>query len=427
MSLQLGVLADDLTGGAMVASLLERAGIEAPVVTTVSAIGALPGHVEAAVFAGTYRLAPAEQARAVVREAAEAFRARGCPRLYSKYSATFDSTDTGNIGPVAEELCTVADAPATVFASGFPRSWITVFHGKMFVAGDLLGDSFKRSDPVTPMTESDLVRVLQAQTSWPVGLLGHGVLIRGAEAARAHLAARIGEGERFFIVDAVDDTDVETCAAAVADWPVVTGADALAPALASAIGLHASADRSERRSHPPTPGREVVLAGSCASATLAQLDAFGARHPVRRIDVASLGSVHEEVVAAVDWTMAQDPTGPVAIATSASSDEVGRAQAARGAAGAARTATAVLAEVAAALSARGVRKFVVAGGETTGAVLDALGVDSFEVTAFDDLGGGFCSTTSPEPMTILCKAGALGDPGLLLRGLERMRAPEASP
>ncbi len=424
MSLELGIIADDFTGGAMVASLLEREGVETPVVTSAQAIADLPGHVEAVVFAGTYRLAPPEQARSVVRSVAEAMRVRGCPRVFSKYSATFDSTDRGNIGPVAEELCEVMGAEATVFASGFPESWITVFHGKLFVLDDLLSESFKQFDPVTPMTESDLVAVLRAQTTWAVGSLGHATFLEGADATRQHLEGRIAKGERFFIADAVDDHDIETCARAVSDWPVVTGADALPPALARAIGLSTAPARRDRHAHRRTPGREVVLAGSCAGMTLHQLDVFAVDHPVHRIDVGAVESIEGAAGAAADWAAQQDPLGAVAIATSAPADDLAGVQSALGVDVAAEVATAVIARTSALLRERGFRNVIVAGGETTGAVLGALGVDRFEVTAFDDLGGGLCAAETPEPMTILCKAGAMGGPDFFARGFERMRAGE---
>lgn len=418
MTVQLGVIADDITGAAMVASLLEAAGIRTPVVSTPDAIAAVDEEAEAVVYAGTYRLAPPHIARAEVRDVADALRRRGCRRLYAKYSATFDSTDDGNIGPVAEELCDVLETGATVFVPGFPESWITVFHGKMFVAHDLLADSFKQFDPVTPMTDSDLVRVLQAQTSRPVGLIDHAVLARGPDAVRRRLQRRIDGGERFFVVDSVDDADIAACAAAVADWPVLTGADAFVPAVASAAGLTVEEARRTRFAHPPTPGRTAVLAGSCAFATLAQLDAFEAQHPVRRIDIATVADIDSAARRAAEWAVAHDPSRPVAVATSATADAVDAARSAR--ADASAIATAVIARTAELLFENGFRNFVVAGGETTGAVLDALDVENFEVTAFDELGGGLCSVTTPEPMTILCKAGAVGGPDLFLAGLDRM-------
>ncbi len=424
MTLELGVIADDLTGGAMVASLLERAGIRTPVVTSVAALHEVAGDAEAVVYAGRHRLMPSAAARRVATDVAEALRVMGCRRLFSKYSATFDSTDDGNIGPVADALLEAMDAPATVFCPGFPESWITVFHGKMFVLDDLLHESFKRHDPVTPMLDSDLVAVLQRQTGRAVGLLGHRVLRQGVAAARAHLADRIAAGESFFVVDSVDDDDIAVCAEAVADWAVTTGADAFPVALARSAGLRTDAGRAARATHPAVGGREILLAGSCAGATARQLARFADEHPVLRIDVAAVHSVDDEARRAIEWAREHSTGGPVGIATTAAPDEVARIKRAVGDDRASEIATAVMQRVASLLSGEGFRRIVVAGGETTGAVLDGLGVDCFEVTPFDDLGGGFCHATSPEPISILCKAGAMGDAGLILRGFDRMRAAE---
>ena len=171
--LELGVLADDLTGGMMVASLLEREGIECPLVTTVAALTDIPSSATAVVVARKMRLIPSEEAQAEAEKAVHALQAIGCARLYYKYCATFDSTSKGNIGPAVEAMMSVLGVTQSLFCPAFPEYTVTIFQGRMFLGNTLLGDSFKQYDPVTPMNNSNLVEVLQAQSTKKVGLISH--------------------------------------------------------------------------------------------------------------------------------------------------------------------------------------------------------------------------------------------------------------
>ena len=176
--IELGILADDLTGGMMVASLLEREGVNCPLVSSIESLSAIKGSsAKAVVVARKIRLiepiAAAEEARQTVR----ALKAIGCHRFYYKYCATFDSTDEGNIGPIAEAMMTEIGSDRTLFCPAFPEHTVTVFQGRMFIGATPLGDSFKKHDPVTPMTNSNLVEVLRPQCTQNVGLISHAHLM----------------------------------------------------------------------------------------------------------------------------------------------------------------------------------------------------------------------------------------------------------
>ncbi|XOV85450.1 MAG: 3-oxo-tetronate kinase [bacterium] len=423
--IELGVLADDLTGGMMVASLLERQGVSCPLVTSAAALASLPTGTEAVVVARKLRLIDARDAQTQAKLVAEALRAVGTRRIYYKFCATFDSTDEGNIGPVTEALMTATGAKQTIVCSAFPEYTVTVFQGRLFLGSILLGESFKQFDPVTPMTESNLVEILKPQTKKKVGLLSHDLLIRGSEAVRDALDRQ--EDTAMFVTDAVDDDDLRRIAEIVGHWPLTAGADGLPSFLAQVWrqGIE-TRQATPRTLLPAATGHEAIVAGSCAGATLRQLAHFEAHRPVYHIDLIKASQTSDPVSEVLAWAEQHLEEGPVAIATSADVESIDRVQAKLGRSGAAELADRLLGEIAVGLFDLGVRKFVVAGGETSGQVINALGITRVEVSAFDELGGGYCHQAKPTPISFVLKAGALGSPEFFFNALDRMRSAEVS-
>lgn len=425
MALELGVIADDLTGGMMVASLLEREGVHCPLVTSAAALANISADAGAVVVGQKLRLIPAAEARAAVGEIGKALRDAGARRLFYKYCATFDCTDEGNIGPAAEALLEATGADRTIFAPAFPEYTVTVFQGRLFVGPHLLSESFKQHDPVTPMTNANLVEVLKPQMTEPVGLIPHSVLHRGLDAARDAVDAQVANGTRCFVVDSVDDDDVTRVAELVADWKVTTGGDAL-PGFLARQWLPEGHPAGDRTTLPAAPGFEAVIAGSCAPPTLKQLEYFETRHPVLRLD---LTAIPDEAALLDDirrWASSHISQGPVAISTSADVAGVRRAQEVLGKAAAAERADRLLGKAAEILHELGVRKLVVAGGETSGQVFNALGLSAVEVGSFDDLSGGYCFSSAPGPLALVLKAGGLGNEQFFEYALSRMRRAETS-
>lgn len=416
MAPQLGVLADDLTGAVIVAAMLERDGIVCPVVTDAGELSRLPADAPAVVVARKIRLVEPSVARDEARVVAGALRAIGVPRVYSKYSGLFDATRRGNIGPIAEELLDSFGAERTVFCPAYVERGLTVYQGHLFVRGTPLDRSFKRHDPATPAWTADLTESLRSQSPGvEVGVLPHQVVATGRDGVLAAVARR--PSTRFFVADAVDVADVEHLAAAVADWPVVTGADSLAPALARVV---CGDSRPVVAAPTPAAGRTAVLAGSCAEPTRRQLDALAVQHPVRRVRLAEEGDHAGLVDELAAWAAERLADGPVAIATSADPDDVRAAHERYGVDGASARADALLAGLATRLHASGVRRFVVAGGETSGAVLAALDVRQLRVAPFDDLAGGHCHRPGADPLSFVLKPGSVGDDGFLLHALARL-------
>ncbi|MDR3507440.1 MAG: four-carbon acid sugar kinase family protein [Caulobacteraceae bacterium] len=421
--LELAVLADDLTGGMIIASKLEAAGIACPLVTSTEEFLALPGDPTAVVLARKIRLVAPAEARLEAEAAAAAFIRRGAKTIFYKYSALFESTDQGNIGPIAEALLASTGAKRTIFCPAYIDRGLTLYKGNIFVGSTLLSETAKRFDPMTPATTSDVVAKLRRQTTWQVGLADHQMLTGEAAAIAAALEAQ--PEVPFWVMDAVDEADVAKIAAVTRDWPLVTGADSLPPAIIHDRRGRASAEPgSGRRLLPGVSGGEAVIAGSCGVATMAQLEAFAERRPVWRIELARDAEKEDLVDSIAAWAADRLPEGPVAIATTADPAGVAAAQAAFGREGASKRADRILGELAVRLRDLGVGKFVISGGETSGQVLKALDVGRLEVAAYDDLHGGYCYAPGARPASFVLKPGGLGDQQFLFNALHRLREAE---
>ncbi|MET9224446.1 3-oxo-tetronate kinase [Lentzea sp. NPDC003310] len=404
MSPLLGCVADDHTGGSDVAAALRRAGMR-----TVLRFGVPDTDVEipdcdAVVVALKTRALPVGEAVAQSVRARDWLAARGVERLYVKYCSTFDSTDEGNIGPVVDALA--GDGP-TLVCPASPEHGRTTYLGHLFVDGVLLAESPMRHHPLTPMTDSNLVRVLGRQTPHPVGLLPLGVVRAGA--IREHLDTLAAQGIRHVVVDAAEDADLLAVARATADLPVVSGGAGLAGAIARAATTPGAAAPAALPSGP-----SVILAGSCSTATLGQLDHALARFPGHRLDPVATPDPADLAGAALAWLDEHFGDEPVVLYSSAAPDRRAAGRAAMGdhTPEVLERTLGLLAERAVEL---GARRVVVAGGETSGAVTAALGVDQVVVGEEADTGVPWCLTTDDEPIALLLKSGNFGRPDLLVR------------
>lgn len=416
MQRALGIVADDFTGALMVAGYLESAGIHCPVLFSPEA--EIPP--SAVVIAGTRaRTVPVADAMAELGRFADAFDRAGCRRLAYKACATFDSTEDGNIGPAADYLADRAGVRPVLMSAGFPRFGTTVHQGYMFYRGRLVSESIKRFDPLTPMSDPDLVRFLARQTPHRIALLNHAVLRNGVDAAIGAITSFAAEGAGHVFLDTTDDGDVEVATdVAVTMGRVVVASDPLIIAYAIRLG------RAEPLEPVPWPrhveGAAAVLAGSVGPVILAQLAAFSAQYPVLTLDLLDPAGEEGLVSHALDWASCRIGAAPLAISTAAGPEDVAAAQAKFGSAGAARRAERIFGAVARGLRDRGVRRFIVAGGETSGAVVNALDIPSVRALPEGALGTGFCVSPGPVPLSLYLKPGKLGADDILLRAVEDM-------
>ncbi|CDZ47791.1 3-oxo-tetronate kinase [Neorhizobium galegae] len=421
-----GVVADDLTGGMETAAMLIAHGVDCAFVTDADAVKAL-GPVDAVVVAQKTRVIPVGEAVARNEHAARALLARGTRQIFFKYCATFDSTDQGNIGPVADMLMKLTGAPYTAFCPASPELKRTVYNGHLFLGSQLISDSSKRHDPLTPMTDPDLVRVLQRQTQTTVGLLPHPMIRAGGSVLEEALREQARRGARFFITDTIYNGDLDHIAALTLDWPLMTGNATIVqhyPALWRAKGLLAGVPH--RRSLSAVVGKGVVLSGSCAERTLEQLADFERSHPVLRLDLTAIESPEQAVEAALAWALPKLDASPVGISTSAAPAAVSAAQLRYGRDGAAALAERILGDLAVAFRNEGVRRFVVAGGETSGSVVERLKVRNLRVGAYGGPGIGNAMTEEADPVAFCLKSGKLGPVDLFTRALNSMQNPEVA-
>ncbi|GAB2882787.1 3-oxo-tetronate kinase [Streptomyces mayteni] len=411
-TLRIGCVADDFTGGTDVAAAFRRAGLRTALVFGVPGPDTeLPADCDVAVVALKSRSAPAARAVADSLAAQRWLWDRGAAQTYLKYCSTFDSTPEGNIGPVSDALLAAAGADVTLACPASPPNGRTVYQGHLFVHDQLLSDSPLRHHPLNPMTDSSLPRLLAAQTRHRVGLVPLATVRHGVQAVRDAVLAQRRDGVRHVIADALTDDDLAVLGAAALELPVVTGAAGLAEGLGRA---YQGVARATAEPHPPA-GPAAVLAGSCSARTLEQIAHFyAAGLPTHHLDVLAAAVGRDVAGEAMAWYDAQDPDLPVLVHASASPDELAAVQHALGVAEAAAQVEDLLGTLAVRLVERGVRRLLVAGGETSGAVTTALGVRAVLVGEEIDPGVPW---TYADDLALMLKSGNFGAPDLFVRAL----------
>jgi len=409
MGIRLGCIADDFTGATDLANNLVRAGMR--VVQTIKTPAGPPEadlDADAVVIALKSRTIPAAEAIARSLEALAWLQQAGAEQIYFKYCSTFDSTAEGNIGPVAEALLDALGTDLTVATPAFPDNGRTVFKGHLFVGDELLSDSGMRNHPLTPMTDANLVRVLQRQSRGNVGLVDHTVVGAGPDAVRARFAQLRADGVSLAIVDAVSNDDLLRLGPALADLPLVTGGSGVAIGLPANWGIEPSEGAAAL---PPPGGRAAIVSGSVSVATNGQVvDAIRAGVPAFAVDPLRIAAGAQVVAQALAFADEHLDSGPVLVYSTASPQAVRSVQGRLGAAEAGDLVERTLAEVARGLVDRGVRRLVVAGGETSGAVVQALGIDQLRIGAQIDPGVPWCAAPLPggEHLHITLKSGNFG-------------------
>ncbi|UIN32978.1 3-oxo-tetronate kinase [Methylobacterium oryzae] len=423
MSLALGCVADDYTGASDLANTLTKAGLRTIQTIGVPEDGRSLPEADAVVVALKSRSIPADQAVARSREAEAWLRARGAAHVMFKVCSTFDSTDVGNIGPVMDALRAEAGETVALVTPAFPETGRSVYQGNLFVGSVPLNESPLKDHPLNPMRDANLVRVLGRQSGSPVGLIDTATVARGAEAVAARLDALAQEGKGAAIADAIFDSDLEVLGRAIVGRKFSVGASGLGLGLARALAAdgRGTKDAAGAAVGEPVGGASACLAGSCSQATLQQVAAAETIMPVLRLDPARLLAGDDVVAEALAFADKHLASGPVLIATSAPPEAVRALQAAHGVDAAGHAIEAALAAIAEGLVARGVRRLVVAGGETSGAVVDRLGLTAFLLGPEIAAGVPVLRTAGrPEPMLLALKSGNFGGADFFGRALDMM-------
>jgi 3-dehydrotetronate 4-kinase len=418
----LGCIADDFTGATDLANNLVRAGMR-----TVQTIGvpdddSAPLKADAIVVALKSRTVAPADAIAQSLGALRYLQRQGVQQVYFKYCSTFDSTPQGNIGPVTDALLDALGSRFTIACPAFPENQRTIFKGHLFVGDQLLSDSGMRDHPLTPMRDANLVRVLQAQTTRKVGLVAYDVVARGTEAVRARFAALQSDGVEIAIVDAISNNDLMRIGPALAGVPLVTAGSGIAIGLPGNWGLSGARAADTL---PPASGQQAVVSGSCSVATNAQVQHFlRAGRPGFAIDPLALAAGDDVVGAALAWAAPKLAAGPVLIYATAEASAVKAVQERLGVAAAGDMVESALSSIACGLVERGVRQLVVAGGETSGAVVQALRIRQMTIGPQIDPGVPWTAARSSacpgEWLHLALKSGNFGSIDFFSKAFDRL-------
>ena len=416
----LGCIADDFTGATDLANMLVRGGMR-----TVQSIGIPSSEVaagldaDAIVIALKSRTIPVAEAVEQSLAALAWLREQGCEQIFFKYCSTFDSTAAGNIGQVSEALLAALGSDFTLACPAFPENGRTIFRGHLFVQDQLLSESGMLHHPLTPMTDANLVRVLQSQTGLNVGLLRYDTIAQGAEQVRGRIAELRAQGVGMAIADALSDQDLYTLGTACADLPLLTGGSGLALGLPENFRRAGKLRDLDASKLPAVSGGEVVLAGSASIATNGQVAAWlETGRPALRIDPLALAA--GEPVVAQALAFAKDNEQTVLIYATCSPDEVKAVQQQLGVERAGSLVENAFGEIAQGLRQSGVRRFVIAGGETSGAVVQALGVQLLQIGAQIDPGVPATVSSTDEPLALALKSGNFGGRDFFSKALKQL-------
>src|SRR5579872_4528610 len=415
----LGIIADDFTGATDIAGMLVKNGMRTIQTIGIPAQGTIPDDVDAVVVALKTRSIAAKEAIAQSLDALKALQAAGCVRFFFKYCSTFDSTDRGNIGPVGDALLDALGGKQAIYCPAFPENGRTIFFGHLFVGDILLSDSHMRHHPLNPMTDSSLVRVLARQTRHKVGLVPPKQVQSGSAALRSALDKLAFEGVRHVVVDAVADTDLGIIGEAVGDEPLVTGGSGVALGLPAAYRRRGLlAHKSGVDSLPKVSGAAAVLAGSCSAATLSQIANFKGAHLALDTDAICRGEKVAE--GALAWAKAKLGNGPILLSASDKPEAVKALQAKYGVDKSSQAIERTMAELAQGLVASGVGRLVVAGGETSGAVVGALEVTALRIGPEIDPGVPWTASVGGKPLLLALKSGNFGAPDFFTKAFAKL-------
>ncbi|HZR03429.1 MAG TPA: 3-oxo-tetronate kinase [Burkholderiales bacterium] len=415
MKLLLGCIADDFTGATDLANTLVKGGMRTVQLLGVPRPDLRIPESDAAIVALKSRSSPVDEAVRMSLGALDWLRVAGAGQFYFKYCSTFDSTDRGNIGPVADALLDALGEDLTVFNPAFPTNKRTVYKGYLFVGDELLSESGMRNHPLTPMTDPSLVRVLQRQTPHGVGLIQYGTLVKGVDAVREALGSLRTSGVRHVVLDSITDAHLYILGEACAELKLVTGGSGMAMGLPVNYTRSGLLQTGQTASLPRVTGPTAVLAGSCSVATQGQVARMKQTHETFELDPIAIAAGNDVAAAALDWAATRVSEEPILIYSTASPEQVAQVQQQLGREHAGALIEHTMGQIARGLVARGVRRLVVAGGETSGAVVSALGVEGLTIGPEIDPGVPWTFSIGDQPLALALKSGNFGGPDFFTR------------
>ncbi|MEX2497202.1 MAG: 3-oxo-tetronate kinase [Woeseia sp.] len=417
MAILLGAIADDFTGATDLSNILIRSGVN--VVQTVGIPGTSfdPGTAEAIVVALKSRTVPADVAVARSLTALRWLRAMGARQFYFKYCSTFDSTAEGNIGPVADALLEDLRENFALICPAFPANSRTVYMGHLFVGNELLSDTSMKDHPLTPMRDSNIVRMINSQSRHRAGLVGYDAVSGGVEAIESAIVALRREGFTYAVADALSDDHLASIGKAAKSHRLITGGSALAFGLAENLRREGLLGPPKKPQMPQINGTAAVLAGSCSKATREQIGNWKcAGRASLKLDVDRIASDAESVLEVIEWTE-RFVDQPVLIYSSDNPTEVAALQKKYGGEQVSAAIETAMGTIANGLVDRGRRRLILAGGETAGAVVSALAVTGLKIGPEIDLGVPWTETIDQPRIALALKSGNFGGEDFFVRAL----------
>jgi 3-dehydrotetronate 4-kinase len=408
MPILLGCIADDFTGATDLANTLVKNGIRATQLIGVPSKNAEIGDAEAVVVALKSRTAPVQEAVSASLAALKWLQANGARQIFFKYCSTFDSTPAGNIGPVADALMDALKTNFSIVCPAFPGAGRTIYLGHLFVGAQLLSDSSMRNHPLTPMTDSSLVRLMAAQSRGEVGVIPYSAVDEGVAATKAAIQKLIDAGMSYGVVDALSDRHLMTIGEAIASHALVTGGSGVALGLPENFRRAGFLGEAVAPSLPQANGRAVVLAGSCSTATLGQIAHASKLWPHQKLDIDRIAAGVDMAGEVSRWALEQPEKTPLLIYGSAPPDEVKAIQARHGREKAGAMMEETLGKIAKKLVDGGARRLIVAGGETAGAVVSNLGIEGLKIGREIDPGVPWTESIGEPKLALALKSGNFG-------------------
>lgn len=403
--MKLGCIGDDFTGSSDLANTLAKGGMR-----TVQYSGipneAAQEWVEAGVVSLKSRSIDPDEAVAQSLEALAWLKAQGCTQFFFKYCSTFDSTKKGNIGPVADALADALDAHKVIVCPAFPGAGRSIFQGHLFVKDKLLNESGMENHPLTPMTDADIRRWLSHQSKYDVGHVDIAA-VQGGPTAIAHKLDEVhNRGQRLIVVDAIMDDDLTAIGQAAKELPLITGGSGVALGLPGNFGCQPA--RPQWRGQP---GRVAALSGSCSIATRAQINLHKDVGPTFEISAREVidGALSPQTL--IDWFLNHDGI-PLAY-SSADPDAVKAIQDEYGLKKSSEALEEFFADVARGLVSNGVARIITAGGETSGAVVEALNISQLEIGP--EIASGVPALRANDNLVLALKSGNFGQPDFFIQ------------
>ncbi len=394
----LGCIGDDFTGSSDLANTLAKAGMRTVQFNGVPTDSAA-SDIEAGVVALKSRsIAPADAVKLSL-EALSWLQSQGCQQFYFKYCSTFDSTAQGNIGPVADALADALDAHKVIVCPAFPGTGRSIYQGYLFVNDVLLNESGMENHPLTPMTDANLRRLMTAQSQHEVGLVPADTVFSGAAAISQRLEAEHQSGKRMIVVDAMRDQDLIEIGVAAKDLPLITGGSGLA------LGLPANFGRDAKRvPWTPQKGKAAILSGSCSVTTRRQVEHHLESHAGLKIELTDVISGKQSAKDVAQWL--HDTDGLPMVYSSADPQEVQKIQEAIGREASASALENFFGEVAKLLVKQGITRLLIAGGETSGAVVESLEINTLQIGT--EIDPGVPALRASDNLVIALKSGNFG-------------------